>query len=85
MTTALTPELALAYLAELAPAIQAVAVLAEDGELLAGDRNLVSQVGQRHVLSVRGPRHTLLARVGEAALVPLALHDLETVVQDLDG
>jgi hypothetical protein len=84
MTTALSPEFALGYVAELAPGIEAVALLAEDGALVAGDRDVVAQVGEPRVLSVRGAHKTLIARVAEGALASLALHDLETVVRHLD-
>jgi len=42
MTAVLTPELALQYLAELEPALDAVAVLGPGGAVLAGDSSLAA-------------------------------------------
>jgi hypothetical protein len=86
MTTALTPELALAYLAALEPAVDALAILGEGGGLLAGDPNLAAQAhgGAPGIVTARGARHTLVACSGDGVLEPLLRHDLEAVVRELD-
>jgi hypothetical protein len=81
MTAALTPELALRYLAELDPAIEAIAVVGEDGTVLAGDPSLA--VGAGGCVTARSARHLLIARVPPGALDGLVRHDLEVVVREL--
>jgi hypothetical protein len=83
MTTDLTPVLALAYLAELEPALAAVAIANGDGTTLAGEPAL--REGGEGLLSARSPDHVVLARVDPGALVNLVRHDLELVASLLSG
>jgi hypothetical protein len=90
MTSALTPELALRYLAELEPSITAAAVVAADGRLLAGDAALAARLaaapdGPAGLLLARSSRHAVVARVGPGALGALVQHDLDLVARELDG
>ena len=78
MSDALTPQLALAYLAELEPALEPVAILDSDGRLLAGAlapeaSSAFTQSDDRH--TIRAPRAEVLP--GLAAL------DVENVLADL--
>jgi hypothetical protein len=88
MTAALTPQLALQYLAELEPAIEAAAVLAVDGTQLAGDPSLGARLaaggaGAERLLTARGARHVVIALVRAGTLEELVRHDLEAVARDL--
>ena len=79
MTADLTPALALAYLAELEPALAAVAIATGEGTTLAGDPAL--REGGEGLLSARSPDHVVLARVAPGALLNLVRHDLELVAR----
>lgn len=85
MTAVLTPELAVRYLAELEPALEAIAVLGADGTALAGDASLPARLaaGSERTITVRGPRHVVIARMPRGALEALVRHDLEAVARDL--
>lgn len=85
MTAVLTPELALTYLAELEPAIEAVAIVGTDGTPLAGDPSLPARLaaGADGLLTAHGPRHVVIARLGPGALEELVRHDLEAVARAL--
>ena len=88
MTAALTPELALRYLAELEPAIEAVAVLGDDGAVLAGDGTLGARLvaggpDAERLLSARACGRVVIALVRPGALEGLVRHDLEMVVRSL--
>jgi len=88
MTAVLTPELALRYLAELEPAIEAAAVLAADGTQLAGDPSLGGRLAaggaeSERLLVARGERHIVIALVRADAPEALVRHDLQSVVLDL--
>jgi hypothetical protein len=88
MTAVLTPELALQYLAELEPAIEASAVVAADGAHLAGDPSLHARLeaggaGSERLLAARGARHVVIARVRAGAPEALVRYDLEAVARDL--
>jgi hypothetical protein len=85
MTAVLTPELALTYLAELEPAIEAVAVVGADGATLAGDPSLPALLagGAEGLLTARGSRHVVIARLRPGALEGLVRHDLEAVAREL--
>jgi hypothetical protein len=88
MTAALTPTLALQYLAELDPAIVAVAVVRPDGATLAGDPSLSVRLaagsgGEQGLLIARSSAHVVIARVGAGALEALVRHDLEMVAREL--
>lgn len=76
MSDAPTTEFALAYLAELQPGLQAVSILDQEGNLLAGqDGPATISVGDGHV--IRAASDGLLDR--------LAALDMETVLADLAG
>ncbi|MDQ6806466.1 MAG: hypothetical protein M3065_16210 [Actinomycetota bacterium] len=83
--TALTPALALQYLAELEPALEAVAIAGTDGAPLAGDPSLPARlaVGGGAMVVGRGPRHVVIAQIPRGALEGLVRHDLEAVARDL--
>ena len=88
MTSALTPDLALQYLAELEPAIEAAAVLGADGTPLAGDVSLAARledggVSAERFLVARASRHTVVVLVREGALDALVQHDLDAVAREL--
>jgi hypothetical protein len=90
MTTALTPELALRYLAELEPAIEAAAVTTADGTHLAGDTALRARLaagsgGSGGLVVARSGRHVVIAQVRPGALTALVRHDLDAVARELDG
>jgi hypothetical protein len=81
MTAALTPALALSYLAELEPALEAVAIIASDGTTLAGDPTLAAS--GKALLVARSSRHAVIARARPGALSGLVRHDLEAVTREL--
>jgi riboflavin biosynthesis pyrimidine reductase len=81
MTAAFTPELAVQYLAELEPGLEAVAVVSADGTVLAGDPSLVASA--EGLMTARSARHVVVARVGAGALEALVRHDLEMVAREL--
>jgi hypothetical protein len=81
MTAALTPALALSYLAELEPALEAVAIVAGDGTTLAGDPTLAE--GSQALLVTRSARHAVIARARRGALSGLVQHDLEAIAREL--
>ncbi|HWF25368.1 MAG TPA: hypothetical protein VG275_07975 [Solirubrobacteraceae bacterium] len=88
MTAALTPTLALRYLAELDPAIAAVAVVGPGDVTLAGDPSLPARLaagsgGETGLLTARSSAHVVIARVGAGALQALVRHDLEMVAREL--
>jgi hypothetical protein len=91
---ALTPDLALQYLAELEPAIEAAAVVGIDGTQLAGDPLLGARLaadGERgagserpgRLLSARSQRHVVIALLRPRALEALVQHDLDVVAGEL--
>jgi hypothetical protein len=69
---ALTPDLALAYLRELSPAVTAAAIFDGRGELRAGDRALAEHGDQRSLVVVESAHGRLLARLAPMALAGLA-------------
>lgn len=81
MMAVVTPALALQYLAELEPALAAIAIVGPDGQTLAGDRTLTARAGG--VLVACGAGHTVMARVRPGALVELVRWDLEAVARAL--
>ncbi|MEA2197661.1 MAG: hypothetical protein QOJ25_1712 [Solirubrobacteraceae bacterium] len=88
MTAALTPTIALQYLAELEPAILAVAVVGADGTTLAGDRSLAGRLavgseGMRGLLTARAAMHVVIAEMRPGGLEGLVRHDLEMVAREL--
>jgi hypothetical protein len=88
MTAVLNPTLALQYLAELEPAIEAAAVVGTDGAQLAGDPSLARRLAagdedSERLLVARSPRHVVIALVHADALVELVRNDLEAVVRAL--
>jgi len=88
MTAALTPTLALKYLAELEPAIEAAAVVGAGGTVLAGDPSLPSRLAAGsdspgRVLAARTSAYVLIALVGDGAPGALVQHDIEAVVREL--
>ena len=99
MDAALTPELALRYLRELAADLVAGVVLGPDGGRLAGDPALagaaapvlgatpapLAQTGHAgHLVSLaRSPEHALVVVHTRHALPGLVRHDLRTVLGDL--
>ena len=100
MTTALTPELALAYLGELSVDVRAAVVLDARGEPLAGDAELADAgrallaacdapamevaTPRGAVFAVRSAAHALVVVTGRFALPALVLYDLRTVLSDLE-
>jgi hypothetical protein len=86
--SALPPDLALRYLAELEPAIEAAAVLAADGKPLTGDASLAARLtaggaSAQGLLAARSSGHVVVALVPAGALVGLVQHDLEMVARAL--
>jgi hypothetical protein len=100
MTSALTPDLALAYLGELSSDIRAAVLLGADGELLAGDEALVEPAKalldaadapavevltpRGGVFAARSQNHALVAVAGRTALPALVRYDLGLVLGDLE-
>jgi hypothetical protein len=98
---ALTPDRALAYLAELSTDLRAAVVADRDGAVLAGDAWLAAPLGELLSLAggggveVRAPAgtivaaggggHMLAAIAGPGALPELLRHDVATVLGDLAG
>lgn len=85
---ALTPALALRYLAELEPALEAVAVATADGTTLAGDPWLAPRLAagpgrSPRLLAARSARHMVIALAAPGALEELVRHDLEAVAREL--
>jgi len=101
MTTALTPDLALAYLGELSTDIRAAVVLDASGERLAGDAALAGPIrallaaapapgvevltARGGVFAARGVHHALAVVTGRFALPALLRHDTRRTVADLDA
>ncbi len=101
MTAALTPELALAYLAELSTDIRAAIVLDAGGERLAGDAVLADPIRvmlaaspaasievltrRGGVFAARGAHHAVALVTGRFALPALVRHDTRRAVADLDA
>jgi hypothetical protein len=88
MTSALTPTLALRYLAELDPAIEGLAVVAVDGTTLAGDPSLAARLGDggagaAGLLTARSAGCLLVAEVRPGTLEALVRHDLVAVAREL--
>jgi hypothetical protein len=82
MTDVLTPQLALAYLAELQPSLSAVAILDETGRLLAGE----DPGDAPPTLTVARDGYEIRAVAGPGAgLDELTRLDLETALADLAG
>jgi len=100
MTSALTPDLALAYLGELSSDIRAAVLLDGGGEHLAGDETLVDAARallaametpavevltpRGGVFAARSARHALVAVAGRTALPALVRYDLGLVLGDLE-
>ena len=98
---ALTPERALAYLAELSTDIRAAVILDAEGDLLAGPRELGGHARdllaaadaplievdtpRGSVVAARSERHGLAVVVGRQALPALVRYDVRRVLSDLDG
>jgi hypothetical protein len=98
---ALTPDRALAYLAELSTDLRAAVVSDRDGAVLAGDAWLAGPLGELlalaggdgvevrapggTVVAARGDGHALAAIAGPGALPELLRHDIATVLGDLAG
>ena len=101
MTSALTPELALAYLCELSGDIEAAVLLDAAGTLLAGDeaaapgaRELLaaSEAAALEVLTpdgdvfaARSARYAIVVAARSAAIPGLVRHDLALVLSDLEA
>jgi hypothetical protein len=99
MPPALTPELAIAYVRELSADVRAVAVLAADGALLAGDaavaaaaRPLLAAGAEAEavtasgvVCTARDERHALVAACGRFALPSVVRTDLRAALAGLAG
>jgi hypothetical protein len=101
MTSALTPELALAYLRELSGDIDAAVLLDAAGAVLAGDEPLgpaarellaASEAASLEVLTpggdvfaARSERFALVVAARRVSLPGLVRHDLELVLGDLEG
>ena len=99
MLPALTPELAVAYVRELSADVRAVAVLAADGTLLAGDaavaaaaRPLLGAGAEAEAVSASGvvctardDRHALVAACGRFALPAVVRSDLRAALAGLAG
>jgi hypothetical protein len=77
--TALTPELAVAYLRELTSAARAIAVRGPGGDLLAGDESPAAP----GVVSARLGGHEIAVDVGPAGMPALARHDAEQALRAL--
>lgn len=98
---ALTPERALAYLAELSTDIRAAVVLSDDGKRLAGEDELAGpardllgatdaplaevDTPKGTVIAARSGRHALAVVVGRQALPALVRYDVRRVLMDLEG
>jgi hypothetical protein len=98
MAPLLTPADALAYLDQLSADVRAGAVLAADGELLAGDPALAARgrellsgaepelevpTGEGTLYGARSGTHAVVVACGRFALSGLQRHDLRTVLADL--
>jgi hypothetical protein len=99
MTAVLTPDLALAYLAELSNDFRAGAVLDAGGRTLAGDPALAAgadgllEIGDDEgsaplpdgeaLLVARSSTHTILVRAGRHGIAALMLADMRAVLGDL--
>jgi hypothetical protein len=100
MTSALTPDLALAYLGELSSEVHTSVLLDAGGELLAGDEVLLAPARallaatdaptlevltpRGGVFAARSSRHALVAVAGRSALPALVRYDLNLVLGDLE-
>ena len=100
MPAALTPDHALAYLALLSTDLRAAAVLAADGQLLAGDERVAAaaraalegseaadvraSTGDGAVFASRSPGHAVAVEVGRFALAAVVIDDLRRVLAELD-
>ena len=78
--TALSPELAVAYLRELTWGARAISVHGSDGDLLAGDEP-TGDAGD--VVRARESHHEIAVALGPHALPALAAHDAELAVEAL--
>ena len=82
MSDVLTPQLALAYLAELQPSLRAVAILDDAGRLLAGE----ATGGDPPPLSLSRDGYAIRAAArGGAGLDGLTRLDLDNALADLAG
>jgi hypothetical protein len=96
MTAALTPELALAWLATVTPGLRAAVVLDAGGAVVAGDPGLARRAREAlaseavaadpradgiHI--ARGPAHAIVAEVDPAVLGDLLLTDMRTALAAL--
>jgi hypothetical protein len=77
----LTPLLAVHYLLELEPGLEALAIIGTDGTTLAGDPSLAAAA--ERLLTARASDHVVIARVGAGVLEALVRHDLEMVAREL--
>lgn len=100
MTPALTPDDALARLAELAPGVRDAVVLDAAGGVLAGPAELAEpaaallratdaaavEIGDERgtVLALRGEGHSVVAVAERPALPALMLYDLRSMLEDLE-
>ena len=77
--TALSPELAVAYLRELSWGARAISVHGSDGELLAGDE----PDGAGNVVRARDDHHAIGVALGPQTLPALAAHDAALALEAL--
>lgn len=92
MSDALTPQLAVAYLAELEPALAQVSISDHEGRLLAGEdveRGAAAAgdvVNDATSLTAASERHSITATAAPAATIldALARLDLETALADME-
>ena len=100
MSSTLTPDHALAYLALLSTDIRGAAVLGGDGRLLAGDERVAaaarealagcaaddvrSPAGDGAVFASRSAGHAVAVEVGRFALAAVVIDDLRRVLAQLD-
>jgi len=101
MTSALTPELALAYLRELSGDVESAVLLDGGGAPLAGDEALAPAARELlaatdapalevltpegDVFAARSERYAIVVTARRAALPGLVRHDLRLVLSDLEG
>ena len=87
MAVALHPAQALEYIALLSRDIGSAAIVASDGQLLAGDPALISQIqsGQapESLLVASSATHTIGVEIGPRALRRLLEHDLGVALKAL--
>jgi hypothetical protein len=87
MSDALTPQLALAYLAELQPALTGVSIFDHEGSLLAGEDGEGAPISAgAGTITATTARHSISANPdpGAGILEGLARLDLATLLTDLE-